>query len=363
MPLKEPVYTFFVFLGILFLINNQFMNGATAVGLSFLTRMEALWINMPAYIVSTLTIKKYRPLICIAAIFILTVLFMNIIANEPYEYITINIGAQNELHPLHFLQLKELPKMIFLCVGTLLKYLFKFSGFNIFFIGVGMYTLINSAKKDLKKRIFLIFLSFNSMFWIMYIFLYGSLLGIGNDRYIHILLPFMISLLIFGFFAIYDKISGSQRYLLSSLFIISSLFTFPIYFITQGRYYYEMSKSNQALTEISEWIKSNIEPTPENKILIDGIPFFYMFRSHNDYNLIKIEEVKEKIAGGPDNLLSFIEKEKIEFVIWNEMDWACRRFLPYLKKSIVWEGTEGSLIPIETENREAVIYKYVKKVD
>src|SRR3989338_4224991 len=74
MPLKEPVYTFFVFLGILFLINNQFMNGATAVGLSFLTRMEALWINMPAYIVSTLTIKKYRPLICIAAIFILTVL-------------------------------------------------------------------------------------------------------------------------------------------------------------------------------------------------------------------------------------------------------------------------------------------------
>ena len=157
------------------------------------------------------------------------------------------------------------------------------------------------------------------MFWIMYIFLYGSLLGIGNDRYIHILLPFMISLLIFGFFAIYDKISGSQRYLLSSLFIISSLFTFPIYFITQGRYYYEMSKSNQALTEISEWIKSNIEPTPENKILIDGIPFFYMFRSHNDYNLIKIEEVKEKIAGGPDNLLSFIEKEKIEFVIWNEL--------------------------------------------
>lgn len=366
-PLREPVYAFFVFLAILLLVNDWIVTGIIAVSMAFMTRMEALWINMPAYIGGIIAKKKYIMILFAVVAFAFSVISMNMVGNEPFGYIKEIIEEQNEVHPLDFLNAGSLfYRVVILPVLKILQYIFALVGVNIIFAMIGAYYLIKDIWKNKEALIFSIFFIFNLFFWFLYIVLYKGVVN-ENYRYLYILIPFILTLISTGFINIYIKVSVKRKAEVVFLFVLFLMTSYPVYFLLHGKEYIMRSICNKSIVETTEWVEDNILSVPGTRVLTYGIPFFYMNRLGQEYELVKLYDVagdknlKKELRNNYNELLSYIDKNGIDFIVWSKNDITCRDVLPYLEEGSMLENSLGRLTPIKRDDTGVVIYEYARK--
>ena len=147
------------------------------------------------------------------------------------------------------------------------------------------------------------------------------------------------------------------------LFIFNILIASITYCFNNGRRYFEESRHNKELIKSSSWIEENIKDSPENKILADGIPAFYLYRWHNRVHLLHYEAFMKELGKTPADLMEFVSANNIRYVLWTNQDWHCRGIAPYLEKGMEIASEEGILKPIkrwETEKYFCITYEYFK---
>lgn len=350
-PLKEPVYTFFVILSLFLLVNRRIFAGAFIVGMSFLTRAEGLLIIMPAYLVSLLKTRKKSlfKISLILIIFILFVLFMNIWVPKPFCYIknTLDIHEEEQIVSLKFqyISIMELIKRIFVTIVKTCWYVFDIIGPCIIFIVPGIYSALTIKDRDKVSKFFIYFIFYIS-FWLAYIFWYGQLIY-NFHRYLYALIPFAAILISAGFFKLYEH--RKWRYLIVTLFIVSVFSGYYTYYLDPGRQYIRISKDNKVLIEASRWIEKNIKQDWGHGLLIDGIPCFYMYRKSHKFRIVFWSQSHGMITpDDKESLGEFLDNCKIKYVIWQNDNLPAERLAPYLRKfENVFFENGGKLIPVK----------------
>lgn len=358
-PLREPVYTFFILLAMLLLINKHTIGGAISIGMSFLTRAEGLLIGMPTYIVNILFVVRRKRVIWtlfVILIFMLFILFMNLWLEKPFVYLTQSlehtgavIGYAGNAPPLY---------KLFKANINMFRYLFGVIGLNIVFFLIGIYFFIKDKVDKNIKIIILTFFISHILFWLIYLYRF-KLFPADYHRYLYPTIPFLVIFAAYGFHKL-EQISMLKKIVISAL-IFNIVGGFIIYYFSNGRRYFNESHYNEWQVMASYWVEKNISQTTENKILADGIPFFYLFHAHNRYNLLKFETFITELGKEPEDLLSFISKNNIKYVIWTDEDRFCRKGAPYLGNAKEIRSEIGALKPIKMWKAgkfSCLIYKY-----
>ena len=354
-PLREPVYTFFVFLSVLFALQQRVFLGAFSVALGFLTRMEGLLIDMPYYIAAlySQTIKrKYLKISIALIIFTLSIIFMNRWGPRSFAYLTETFLGHTVEDPQMAIFIYAAPlqliSRIWQVIIKLSQYLLTLIGPNIIFLFFGLYFLFkNKIKEDKAARIFAICFLAHLFFWVTYIFIFGKILW-DNYRYLYSLIPLGIIVYSYGFFKMYEiKII---RYPMIALLIINIILGYFLYYSNYGKKYLDISKSNKELLRASVWIKDNILRDKTHNILLDGAAFFYLSRyPENLDNIIRWEELKIKLKynNSVDSLFNFLKQNNIKYVIWQNDNDCSITVAPYLDKFTKIENAFGSLVPMQ----------------
>jgi Gpi18-like mannosyltransferase len=370
-PLREPVYTFFIFLSLYFAINNKIFLGGFSVGMSFLTRMEGLLIGMPYYIIALFmqeTKKKMLKILIVAILFILFILFMNLWIHKPFIYLTETFIGQGIDDPEMFVFVHNTPfqliPRVYHALSKILKYLFTLLGPNILFLVIGTYLLCKKKIKDsVSAKTFTICYIFHLMFWVTYIFRFGKLPW-HFHRYLYPLIPFGTAVLSYGFFKSYE-INKIRRYL-RLLFIFNIIASYFIYYHNAGKTYLSISASNKELLKAGFWIEQNIPQNAEYKILGDGITIFYLSRYPNKFKIIRWDDILSYSAKPMelDALFNFIKQNNIKYLVWQNDNLSAGQLVPYLISFKEIENKRGKLLPLqkfEKSTFKALIYKFEDK--
>lgn len=366
-PLREPVYTFFILLSVLLLINNRIFSGAFSVGMAFLTRMEGLLIGMPYYIIAGLnqkTKKKTLKISIILTIFVLFILFMNLWVSEPFLYLTDTFKNQIYEQPKNTLFFYEglipLIVRIYKSLSIFLGYSFALIGPNIIFLGLGAYFLFKDRKNSFIYRVFMLCLASHMIFWLGYIFVFKRLVS-DYLRYLYPLAPFFMIMVSYGFFRLYQI--KRLRPLIIAALIFNIISSYPVYYRNNGERYFLTSSSNQELIKASLWIQKNIPQGGEFTILADGAPCFYLYRYPHQYNIYMWWRLHNKLRGPMDldSLFSFMKENKVKYVVWQNDNLCSVTVAPYLENFQEIEKPSGRLMPLkkfEGQFLKALIYEF-----
>jgi hypothetical protein len=368
-PLREPVYAFFVFLSLLFASQQRIFCGAFSVAFAFLTRMEGLLIDMPYYLAAVYSqsvSKKHLKLLIVVMVFVLAVLFMNHWVSRPFGYLTDTFGLHAVEDPQMFIFEYSTPlqtaSRIWQVVIKLSQYLLTLIGPNIFFLACGLYFLLKDKIKECRTaRIFAICFLAHFLFWVIYIFIFGKVLW-DNYRYLYPLIPLGIIVCSYGFFKMYEI--RIIRYPVIALLIANVILGYFLYYHNYGKRYLEINESNKSLVMASDWIKCGILRDKAQNILIDGAAFFYLSRyPENLDNTIRWEELKTKLKSNNsvDSLFGFMEQNNIKYVVWQNDNDCSVAIAPYLDKFITVKNSSGVLVPIRKFDGpvfRALIYEF-----
>jgi 4-amino-4-deoxy-L-arabinose transferase-like glycosyltransferase len=332
-PLKEPVYTFFILLSLFMVIRGRIFIGAVSVGMAFLTRMEGLLVGMPMYL-ACLKKKSILKKSAILAIFVLFILFMQLWIQKPFEYLIgtydINKAEMFRSNVFHQVSLPDLVKRIPLSVMRTSQYIYHLVGLNTLFLLPGLYALLKlrAAKKGVGKM--LIYLLFHLLSLAAYIFIFGKL-AYNFHRYLYSTIPLLAVVMSAGFFKLSEN--KKLRPVAITAIVLFALSGYYIYYLNPGRQYFMINRCNAELIKASKWIDANIRKE-KGKYLIDGIPYFYMTRKVRPYGEIMWNDcyVDNKIHPlDKESLFRFIQRNNIRFVIWQNDNLPAQKLAPYLK--------------------------------
>jgi len=367
-PLREPVYTFFIFLSLILSMNNRIFLGALSVGLSFLTRMEGLIIGMPYYIAALLVQKIKRKLLKISIVFlmfILFVLFMNLWISRPFIYLTDTFRNQGiedpEVVKFAYSGLYQLVLRIFNSIFTFMKYLFNLIGPNIIFLIIGTFFLFKDKNKAYSgSKVFKICYILHLLFWIAYIFIFKKII-FDFHRYLYPLIPFAMIILSYAFFKLYENIR--LKHTLIFLLVFNLISGYFVYYRNVGKRYIEVSRANKELLKASLWIERNIPQDTKYKILADGVPYFYLYRHSNRFNTATWAVLYNEKHGHFNiyDLIAYIKQNNIEYVIWQNDNLAAQPLTEYFEgfREITIESAR--FVPLAEFGRygmKALIYRF-----
>jgi 4-amino-4-deoxy-L-arabinose transferase-like glycosyltransferase len=332
-PLKEPVYTFFMLLSLLMVIRGRIFIGAVSVGMAFLTRMEGLLVGMPMYLACLKKKSIFKKLV-ILAIFVLFVLFMQLWIQKPFEYLTgtydINKAEMFRSNIFRQGSLSEMVRRIPMSVIRTFQYIYHLIGLNMLFILPGLYALfkLRTEKKGVGKMF--IYLFFHLLSLAAYLFIFGKL-AYNFHRYLYSTIPLIILLVSAGFVKLLEN--KKLKPIAITALVLFTLSGYYIYYLDPGRQYFMINRCNAELIKASKWIDTNIRKE-KGKYLIDGIPYFYMTRKARPYREIMWNDcyINNKIRPqDKEGLFNFIKRNGIRFVIWQNDNLPAQKLAPYLK--------------------------------
>jgi len=350
-PLKEPVYTFFILTSLLMLIHSRPFIGAFIIGVAFLTRVEGLLIGMPLYLANIFYFyygrKIFRIFTITLLIFLLFILFMNIWVPRPFEYLfgTFDFHWAKQVQEGDRVTLRLFIGQLFITLLRTFKYLFDLIGPNLIFIIPGFSVLLLDKEERKKKRSVLIYFTSLLFFWFCYIFFFGKIIY-NFHRYFYSLIPFIILLTLVGFFQVY-KIRRLSLFVLI-MFLLNSMSGYYFYYQNPGRQYWSISQANKNLLEAGQWIENNLRYDQTHRLLIDGIPGFNLFRKRFVKNVVRWDEfINVLVPNDKESFFKFLKTENIKYVVWSNENYSALTIAPYLKDLKEMNSTYGKLVLIK----------------
>ena len=356
-PLREPVYTFFILISLLMLMQERTLIGALMIGMAFLTRMEGLLVAMPLYLLCIFIFfprKNWlKILIPTLSIFILCIFFMNLFLSKPFQYLTGSLGLhlalQKPISTLSHISLMEILINFINSITKILKYLFNLIGPNLIFALPGFIVLWKNRENKKNGRKLILYFILPLLFWFCYIYIFGNIIY-NFHRYFYTDIPLILLLIAIGFFNLFDI--KRIRFLILIIFICGSISTYYFYYVNPGKQYFMISKANKNLIGASLWIDKNIGLDKKSKLLIDGVAGFYLFRKQYKHHIVRWDEYRGALAhNDPNSFFKFLRDENIKYVVWSNENLSALTIAPYLKGFKEINSTYGILIPIREWNR------------